>query len=877
MKPKNLFLQKQQIALIVGLIVIAAGSAGLWGWGLYNAALEQQRAGLLALTRSQAQTIAAVARFDARDVNADNPEGAVGTTLSQVIDTYRHFEGFGKTGSFSFAVSTANGNNYYLETGGHKHLKSKLNADTDVLTKDVPMQLALSGHSGTIVTTNANGVEILAAYEFVDSLNLGIVGSIAIQEIRAPFIETGIIGIFSAIAIIIFGAVASYLLIRPLILKLAGQKKALEASERRFQDFAMSASEWLWEMDEDLKFTYFSDSFETSTGINAQKLIGRARQPITNSPESAESAEVWQNHIQDLKDRMPFSGFIYQTTDHNDNVIWLQSSGQPYFASDGTFLGYRGTGINVTEKVQIEEENKREREKAKIAQNRLISAIDILEDAFVLFDSNDRLVMCNEKYKQFYEKSADLFVPGNSFEEIIRGGAVRGQYAIPEGYDVEDWVQERMTAHRNSNSVLEQQLENGRWLKIAERKTPEGGYVGFRVDITDLKNAQQQAELANIAKSEFLTAMSHEIRTPMAGIIGLTDLLLEDELSDQQLDLAQGIRVSGQNLMAILNDILDQSKLEAGKIEIENTDFNFRHLIDETVQLFSAKYREKGLNLDVKIDADLPQSICADRLRIGQILSNLIGNALKFTENGGTTVSVRQLSQEDDNICLKFEVTDTGIGLTKNVQDKLFKPFAQADNSTSRIYGGTGLGLSISRKLVDLMHGQIDVSSQPGEGSTFWFTILCKKSELQVPDEPVTSRKKKWQSTKRLNILVAEDNDINQQIIRTILTQLGHDVTVRENGADTVQSVETDVFDLILMDARMPVMDGLEATRLIRAGTTPNKNIPIIALTADVVAKNMQDYLEAGMDEVCSKPLDLPKLMTAMNTLLDEEIHKLAS
>ncbi|WP_169544097.1 ATP-binding protein [Sneathiella aquimaris] len=874
MKPKNLFLQKQQIVLIVGLIVIAAGSAGLWGWGLYNAALEQQRAGLLALTRSQAQTIAAVARFDARDVNADNPEGAVGTTLNQVIDTYRHFEGFGKTGSFSFAVSTANGANYYLETGGHKHLKSKLNADTEVLTKDVPMQLALSGHSGTVVTTDANGVEILAAYEFVDSLDLGIVGSIAIQEIRAPFIETGIIGILSAIAIIIFGAVASYLLIRPLVAKLAGQKKALAASERRFQDFAMSASEWLWEMDEDLKFTYFSDSFETSTGIKAQRMIGWTRQPIAGSPENA---QVWQHHFQDLKDRKPFSGFIYQTTDHNDNVIWLQSSGQPYFASDGTFLGYRGTGINVTEKVQIEEENKREREKAKIAQNRLISAIDILEDAFVLFDSNDRLVMCNEKYKQFYEKSADLFVPGNSFEEIIRGGAVRGQYAIPDGYDVEDWVQERMTAHRNSNSVLEQQLENGRWLKIAERKTPEGGYVGFRVDITDLKNAQQQAELANVAKSEFLTAMSHEIRTPMAGIIGLTDLLIEDKLSDQQLDLAQGIRVSGQNLMAILNDILDQSKLEAGKIEIENTDFDFRHLIDETVQLFSAKYREKGMNLDVKIDADLPHSICADRLRIGQILSNLIGNALKFTENGGTTVSVRQLSQEGDNICLKFEVTDTGIGLTKTVQDRLFKPFAQADNSTSRIYGGTGLGLSISKKLVELMHGQIDVSSQPGAGSTFWFTIHCKKSEIQEPHQPAISRKQKWQSTKRLNILVAEDNDINQQIIRTILTQLGHDVTVRENGADTVKSTETDVYDLILMDARMPVMDGLEATRLIRAGTTANKNIPIIALTADVVAKNIEDYLKAGMDEVCSKPLDLSKLMTLMNRLLDEEIHKLAS
>ncbi|WP_423127751.1 response regulator [Gaoshiqia sp. Z1-71] len=386
-------------------------------------------------------------------------------------------------------------------------------------------------------------------------------------------------------------------------------------------------------------------------------------------------------------------------------------------------------------------------------------------------------------------------------------------------------------------------------------------HLSLKKTQTELENAKNVAEEAAKAKSLFLANMSHEIRTPLNGIVGMIDILRQTKLDKQQQEFLEIIDISSETLMMIINDILDFSKIEAGQISFERIKFNVRHEIDEVYKLLSYRASQKSLEFTVRINENIPELVLGDPLRLKQILINLINNAIKFTEEGSVRLRVTLDKDLVQKCRLRFEVTDTGIGISVENQKKLFKLFSQADSSTTRKFGGTGLGLVISKRLANMMNGEIGVDSEEGKGSLFWFTaIFDKTSAISVVDDLERVNDLNMASpddSRELNILLAEDNIINQKVSALTIRKLGHQVQLASNGITAVKLFVKNSFDLILMDIQMPGMNGLDATREIRRienekGVTDP--IPIIAMTANNYKEDIDEFLADGMTDHLGKP-----------------------
>ncbi len=490
---------------------------------------------------------------------------------------------------------------------------------------------------------------------------------------------------------------------------------------------------------------------------------------------------------------------------------------------------------------------------------------------FVLF-SQEIYVSEEENSRKLYLlyqiPKASFYQELNQFNRTLLMINALGICFILAGYSILLRLNARLSSEKQYSQALKEEIRKreeseARLIENQDElvKTQDNLKRAIQAISIEKRNAENSAKF----KSRFLSSMSHEIRTPINGILGLAELLSMEDLTAKQASFIESILSGGKHLLHLINEILDLSKLEEGKIELNNRLFSLYEAVQNSVQTFWKQAEDKGIQLSFQIDPDLPEYYLGDYFRISQIFLNLISNAVKFTESGKVTVKVARLDEEIESlseyvnpIALRCEIEDTGIGIAAERQQKLFQEFSQTSKTIAAQYGGTGLGLSICKKLVELMHGDIGVISEQGEGSKFWFTIT-----LDIPNDSEISPSKNTQTipnvlrndpNPNIKILVAEDNPLNQRVISYQMEKLGYQFDIVENGVEAIEVLKKNQYKMVLMDCNMPVMDGYEATELIRS---TDNNIPIVGFTASVTQEDVYRCLESGMTDYLSKPANL--------------------
>jgi signal transduction histidine kinase/ActR/RegA family two-component response regulator len=495
----------------------------------------------------------------------------------------------------------------------------------------------------------------------------------------------------------------------------------------------------------------------------------------------------------------------------------------------------------------------------------LREAIDSLPCGISVYDPTGRPIVYNDLTRQRFPHMFEAFEKGVT--DLIEAQRYAVTKAMPDAPPEKiEAVAQHLADCVRKGETYEVRSPEGKSIQITFREMTQGRKVAVSMDVTELrkrerelKKAQEAAVAASTAKSAFLANMSHEIRTPLNGIMGMAQVMEQTNLDDRQREFLATILESSKTLMALLNDVLDLSKIEAGKFDITPTDASLHHMMRRQLKLWRPRAEEKGLELSLSFDADLPTYLAFDAVRVQQCVSNLVSNAIKFTASGSVDVFAAAKPQADGAHLVEIRVRDTGEGMDAETLGRLFKPFAQADETISRRHGGTGLGLSIVRRLAELMGGTASATSEPGRGSTFRVSFTAKPAKAQpkasAGASPETADVRDALKQSNLRVLLVDDHPINRQVASLFLKPFNMRVVEAVNGVECLAALERETFDIVLLDMHMPVMDGPTAISRIRASEKAWADVPVIALTADAMGGDRERYMAMGMDGYLSKPL----------------------
>ena len=594
-----------------------------------------------------------------------------------------------------------------------------------------------------------------------------------------------------------------------------------------------------------------------------------------------ESKQQLTEAIKSLSSKGTHFDIEVQLTNLKNEKCWIQNIGEPLYNNKNKIIGSRGIIRDITSLKNNQEALKKSNERYKfinLATNDAVWDWDLLTDKIYrnrkgfnkVFGFDDTINLEEMRMEDYVHIEDNLRVE-KAIKEIIKDPMQNNfafEYAFlsPSGEKI--YIEDKGFILRDKKGVAL------RIIGAASNITKQNNFK------ESLEEALEEAEKLSGFKDQFLANMSHEIRTPLNGIIGFTKILLRSSITEKQKEQLTAIKVSGDILMVVINDVLDLAKIEAGKMVLEETEIKIPHLINSTLSTFELRLDEKEQTLHTYYDKNIPDWVLGDSIRINQILLNLIANAIKFTKKGGAiNVDVNLLKEEEDTVIIKIKISDTGIGIAEDKIKNIFDSFTQSDRTTSRKYGGSGLGLSIVKQLMDLMKGTISVKSQLNIGSTFTLIIPLTKTavttnetELVVTSDKILELVSKLEGFEKLKILIVDDMVINQLLAKTILESIGFETEVAENGKVAIELIDKNTYDIILMDLQMPEMSGWEATEYIRNKMEPPKStIPIIALTADVSQKNADKCIKAGMNEYVSKPINETTLLHKVTRLVVEK------
>ncbi|MGA3018189.1 MAG: PAS domain S-box protein [Bryobacteraceae bacterium] len=659
-------------------------------------------------------------------------------------------------------------------------------------------------------------------------------------------------------------------------------QEALRESEERFRVMADGCPAVMWVTNAEGGNQFINRAHREFCGIPNEQLEGGKWQSLFHPDDAPEYVGAFQRAV---REHTAFKGDARMRRVDGE-WRWVTTLAEPRFSQSGEFLGHVGLNLDITERKQAEEALQSSEEKFRQLAEHIRKVFWMKEPATA------KVLYVSPAYEQVWGRTCEsLYQNPLSWMEAIQpedreqahlsverqmaGEHIDSEYRIRTPDGVQKWIRNRAFPVRD---------QAGQLIRVA----------GLAEDITEWKRyeeelvrAREAAEAASRAKSCFLANMSHEIRTPMNGVIGMLQLLMDTDLTAEQRGYAGVIETSGRTLLALIDDILDLSKIEAWKITLEHVDFNPRHIVEDAVQTLRGTANAKGLAFGWWAAPETPSLLRGDSNRLRQVLINLTANAIKFTERGEVAVRVGLESQGNGKATLRFSITDTGIGIRPEQASALFAPFVQADASTTRKYGGTGLGLSISKQLAELMGGRIGLNSKEGEGSTFWFTAV-----FDIPVEPAlastqgparTSRQQPanggcgvppgvGRARREARILVTEDNPINRLVLQAQLEKLGYQARAVANGVEAVEAVQQGKYDLVLMDCQMPRMDGFEATRRIRESGSPH--VPIVAVTANAMSGDRERCIREGMNDYVSKPVELGPLAEVLEKWLPEFVPR---